>query len=463
MALRRGRHMEQHGKMVVQARLLDVRRDDEIGIAPLALLAKVVGLPDTVAPPDAHEMFSEHVKSNPGAHARLVWIDGHPHALCGPRVTHDATERRDNRPGPPECAMPAASSNSGAASPHMTDASYLTLPHWPNAYPATGARATLKRLNEDFIVTELPLQLPSGSGEHVWLDIEKNGANTAYVALKLAEAAGLQERDVGYAGLKDRYALTRQWFSLYLPKGETPDFTQIQHPEFKVLSQSRHVKKLRPGDLLGNRFRIVLREVSGHREAIEANLAAVAARGVPNYFGAQRFGHEGGNVEQGRAMLAREVRVRNPKKKGLYLSAVRSFVFNEVLALRIQQGLWGQTLAGDVLDNAGLPTGPMWGRGRVSTTEQAQALEMSIAARHAILCDGMEHAGLEQERRSLVARPQDMSWSWPQDDQLVLTFSLPAGNYATSVLGELLRTMEPERHLDPTSTSDEVSEVSAGE
>ncbi|WP_198937881.1 tRNA pseudouridine(13) synthase TruD [Pelomonas sp. KK5] len=322
------------------------------------------------------------------------------------------------------------------------------MPHWPNAYPASGASATLKLLNEDFIVTEMPLQLPSGEGEHIWLDIEKNGANTAFVAQQLAEAAGVQERDVGYAGLKDRYAITRQWFSIYLPKGETPDLTLLQHPEFKVLSQNRHLKKLRRGDLLGNRFRIVLRDVSGERDAIEANLKAVASQGVPNYFGPQRFGFEGGNVEQGRAMLAREIRVRNPRKKSIYLSAVRSLVFNEVLALRIQQGLWGKTLAGDVMDEAGRPTGPLWGRGRVTTADQAQALENSVAERHPTLCDGMEHAGLDQERRALVASPADLSWEWPQADQLVLTFSLPAGTYATSVLKELLRTTEPDRHTE---------------
>ncbi|OYU29081.1 MAG: tRNA pseudouridine(13) synthase TruD [Burkholderiales bacterium PBB2] len=332
----------------------------------------------------------------------------------------------------------------------MTDASspYTTLPLWPKAYPASGASAILKSLNEDFIVTELPLQLPSGAGEHLWLDVEKNGANTAFVAQQLAAAAGVQEWDVGYAGLKDRYAITRQWFSIYLPKGETPDLTQLQHPEFKVLSQSRHVKKLRPGDLQGNHFRIMLREVTGDRAAIELNLQAIASQGVPNYFGAQRFGHEGGNVEQGRAMLAREIRVRNPKKKGIYLSAVRSFVFNEVLALRIQQGLWGQVLPGDVMDAAGRPTGPLWGRGRVSSSEQAQALENGVAAAHAVLCDGMEHAGLDQERRALVASPGELTWEWPQADQLLLSFSLPAGNYATSLLSEILSATEPERHSE---------------
>jgi tRNA pseudouridine13 synthase len=147
-------------------------------------------------------------------------------------------------------------------------------------------------------------------------------------------------------------------------------------------------------------------------------------------------------------MLAREIRVRNPKKKGIYLSAVRSFVFNEVLALRIQQGLWGMTLPGDLMDEAGGPTGPLWGRGRVITADQAQALENGVAERHATLCNGMEHAGLDQQRRALVARPMDLSWEWQQADQLVLTFSLPAGNYATSVLNEILRTTEPDRHTE---------------
>lgn len=335
----------------------------------------------------------------------------------------------------------------------MTHVPNLTLPQWPNAYPVSGASAILKRLNEDFIVTELPLQPPCGEGEHIWLEVEKNGANTAFVAQQLAEAASVQERDVGYAGLKDRHAITRQWFSIYLPKGETPDLTQLQHPEFKVLSQSRHVKKLRPGDLQGNRFRVVLRDVTGDRDAMEGNLKAVASQGVPNYFGAQRFGFEGGNIEQGRAMLAREIRVRNPKKKGIYLSAVRSFVFNEVLALRIQQGLWGQSLPGDVMDEAGRPTGPLWGRGRVATTDQAQALESAVAERHASLCDGMEHAGLDQERRALVTRPGDLSWEWPQAHQLVLTFSLPAGSYATAVLNEILRTTEPDRHTESESAA----------
>lgn len=317
------------------------------------------------------------------------------------------------------------------------------LPPWPTAYPPTGASATLKQLNEDFEVTERPLQPPCGEGEHLWVEVQKNGANTAFVAQQLAAAAGVQPNDVGYAGLKDRHAVTRQWFSLYLPRSETPELTQLQHPEFKVLVQSRHVKKLRRGDLQGNRFRIVLRNVVGDPAALDARLQTLAAQGVPNYFGPQRFGHDGGNVAQGRAMLAREIRVRSPRLKGLVLSAVRSFVFNEVLALRIEQGLWGQGLSGDVLDAAEQPTGPLWGRGRVPTTDAARALEAAVAERHAALCEGLEHAGLQQERRALVLRPDGLHWAWPQPDQLVLAFELPAGAYATAVLAEIAITAQP--------------------
>lgn len=342
---------------------------------------------------------------------------------------------------------------SRSPAPAVTDVRYTTLPQWPQAYAASGANATLKLLNEDFRVNELPLLPPCGEGEHIWLLVEKNGANTPFVAQQLAAAAGVQERDVGYAGLKDRHAITRQWFSIHLPKRETPDLTRIEHPEFTILSQSRHVKKLRRGDLQGNQFRVVLRGVSGDRDAIEANLKAVASDGVPNYFGAQRFGHDGGNLEQGRAMLAREIRVRNPRMKGICLSAVRSFVFNEVLARRIRQGLWGRTLPGDVMDEAGRPTGPLWGRGRVLTTDQAQALENGVAGCHATLCDGLEHAGLDQERRALVASPAEMAWEWPQADRLVLGFTLPAGSYATAVLAEILRTTEPDRHREHESAA----------
>ena len=322
------------------------------------------------------------------------------------------------------------------------------LPDWPNAYPHTGASALLKQQNDDFCVEEIPLALPCGEGEHVWLHIEKNGANTAWIAKRLAAHAGVKEMDVGYAGLKDRNAITRQWFSIYLPRVEAPDFSALNDAEMTVLSQSRHSKKLRRGDLLGNRFTIRLRQVQGERALIESNLEQIKTLGVPNYFGEQRFGHGGGNIESGRAMLAGEIRVRNPGKKSIYLSAIRSLIFNNVLAERIRAGLWGQTLAGDIADDSGLSTGPLWGRGRLNSTDDALALESRVAAEQPELCDGMEHAGLKQERRALAALPANLSWQWQEDagtTDLVLTFSLAAGDYATSVIRELMQVQEPEK------------------
>jgi tRNA pseudouridine13 synthase len=323
---------------------------------------------------------------------------------------------------------------------------YTNLPQWPKTYPETHARGSLKLHNADFRVTELPLALPSGEGEHIWVQVSKDGANTAFVAQRIAEYAGVKENDVGYAGLKDRYAVTEQWFSIYLPKGETPDLMQLTHDEFTVLAQSRHVKKLRRGDLLGNHFAIILRDVEGDKTLTEANLKQIQQHGVPNYFGPQRFGHDGGNVEQGRLMVSRKIRVRNPKMKGIYLSAVRSFVFNEILAERINNGLWDKTLVGDVLDDDGLPTGALWGRGRVVTTDAAGELENAIAKQHAPLCEGMEHAGLSQDRRTLAAIPKGMTWQWMDKSQLQLSFSLAAGYYATSVLREVLDAVEPDRY-----------------
>jgi len=324
---------------------------------------------------------------------------------------------------------------------------YSVLPEWASAYEATGATAVLKQENSDFVVTEIPLGLPSGEGEHVWLDVAKDGANTQFVAAQIAEFAGVRELDVGYAGLKDRYAQTRQWFTVWMPKTEAPDFTALEHPEFRVLSQARHIKKLRPGDLLGNRFEILLRGVKGDRAAIERNLTLVKQYGVPNYFGPQRFGQAGDNVANGMAMLKREIRVRNKKKKGIYLSSVRSFLFNEVLAARIRSGLWGQSLKGDILTDEGVATGPMWGRGRLTTTDDALALESEIAEQHPELCEGLEFSGLNQDRRALAAMPGNMTWSWPEESHLLLTFSLPAGYYATSLIRECIETTEPERYV----------------
>lgn len=355
----------------------------------------------------------------------------------------------------------------------MTDTAVSALPLWPKIYPDTDASGWLKLHNEDFCVYEIPSMLPCDEGEHIWLEIEKNGANTGWVAKQLAEIAGVKEMDVGFAGLKDRHGITRQWFSIYLPlvriDGDGPDFSQLQDrlengEQVRILQQTRHSKKLRRGDLLGNRFEIRLRDIVGDKTALERNLDLIRQSGVPNYFGEQRFGHGGGNIESGRAMLSGEFKVRNRSKKSIYLSAVRSLIFNEVIAARISKGVLATPLTGDIsaeqrLQDQAIATAPLWGRGRLQTTDDALALESEVAARYLELCDGMEHAGLNQERRAVIAAAENFAWQWLEADadkaavnedayvgssgqDLKLTFSLASGYYATSVLRELLTPLE---------------------
>ena len=338
---------------------------------------------------------------------------------------------------------------------------------WPKAYPETNAKGILKLKPEDFQVDEIPLMIPAGEGEHIYLHIKKREVNTHWVARLLSEKFGVKENDVSYAGQKDRYAVTTQWFSIYAPKiNITLEARPFPDEDIEILSQTRHSKKLRRGDLVGNRFNIVLRDIKRaetHLEeaepeniealktAIETNLAAIKENGVPNYFGLQRFGRSGGNMDQGLAMLTGQRREKNRQKKGIYLSAARSYIFNQVVAARIAQGLWGKSLAGDVdvagneITTAENATAPMWGRGRLTSLLDTLELEKAISGPHHELCDGMEHAGLNQERRDIVSNTENMQWQWLDNNDLNIRFALASGHYATSVLQEFINVEEPDR------------------
>lgn len=324
----------------------------------------------------------------------------------------------------------------------------LVVEDWPKAFPATGCSARFKTIPEDFEVEEQSREVLSGEGEHVWVWVEKRGANTAWVAAQLAREAGIREQDVGLAGIKDRHAVTRQWFSLYLPGQDTPDLTAIQNDEFTVLKQQRHQRKLRRGELEGNRFVIRLRDLHGDVNALKHNLEQLHTHGYPNYFGEQRFGHDGGNVQAGMAMLTGKRRVKQRSKKSIYLSAVRSWLFNQVLAERVRQGNWLNRLDGDPESTV---SGPLWGRGRSLSESDTAALEHGVEQQCQAVCDALEHAGLSQERRALVVKARDLHWQWLDNEDkgtdLILTFSLGAGYYATSLLRELLILEEPERKL----------------
>lgn len=316
----------------------------------------------------------------------------------------------------------------------------------------------LRTTPEDFQVEEILGYAPEGSGEHALLWVEKRDANTDWVARELARFAGVPPLDVGYAGLKDRHAVTRQAFTVQLAGKPDPDWSAFPHGEVKVLATTRHTRKLKRGALRGNRFVLVLREVQGDRARAEQVLAAVAARGVPNYFGEQRFGREGGNVAQARAMFAG--RRGDRAKRSILLSAARSQIFNAVLAARVERGAWDTPLDGEIWSLAGSrswfgpepfgdalaerlargdihPSGPLWGQGESPAAGEAGALEREVAGACTDLTEGLAAARMEQERRPLRLLPKDLSWRWLTDDALELSFELPAGAYATVVMREL--------------------------
>jgi len=331
----------------------------------------------------------------------------------------------------------------------------------PFAHGPPGLNGRLRTLPEDFQVRE-ELDFPiEGAGEHVWLWVRKRGANTDWVAKRLAERANVSPSAVSYAGLKDRHAVTEQWFSVHLPGKTDPDWSADPHPDFAVLKAIRHSRKLRRGALSGNAFRITIRNLDGDPVALAVRWQAVATTGVPNYFGEQRFGRDAGNLERAEAMLSGQAKVRDRHKRGLYLSAARSALFNAVLAQRVVAGTWNQALPGEALMLADShsffaaheidetlrqrvaafdlhPTGPLWGAGELSSSGVARALEQEIATAQPLFCDGLAAAGLKQERRALRLIVRDAALEFPEPGAAVVTFRLPAGAYATMILRELI-------------------------
>jgi len=333
----------------------------------------------------------------------------------------------------------------------------------PTAYGTPPLSARLRVSPEDFVVEEILGYEADGEGEHALLWVEKRGANTDWIARELARYAGVAPLNVGYAGLKDRHAVTRQMFSVGLAGKPEPDWSAFPSAEAKVLSVTRHRRKLKRGALRGNRFVLTLREIEGDRAAADAVLQQIASRGVPNYFGEQRFGREGGNVAQARAMFAGRRVDRD--KRAFLLSAARSEIFNHVLAARIERGAWDRPLDGEIWSLAGSrswfgpepfdevladrlargdihPSGPLWGDGETPAQDEAGALEREIATANQDLATGLAGARMEQERRPLRLMPKHLQWRWLADDVLELSFELPAGAYATVIVRELAQTKE---------------------
>ncbi len=336
----------------------------------------------------------------------------------------------------------------------------MTLPVWPRAWGEPSVAARLKQSPQDFEVEEILGFEPDGGGEHQFLWIEKRGLNTVDAAKRLVSFAGLREADISWAGLKDRQALTRQWFSLHLP-GREVDWSSWTDPDLQILRAERHSRKLRRGSHRGNRFVITLRDLHGDLDAMLSGLQRIADEGVPNYFGAQRFGRDGRNLAMAQRWVAQQMPRLKPAQRGMHLSVLRSYLFNSVLAVRVADGSWQRPLDGElfVLDGSGSffageidaeierriadwdihPSGPLYGRAaKQMTTAAVAALEATTLAPEAAICEALERAGLDAERRSLRLRPGALSWDL-SEGQLQLGFTLPRGCFATSVMRELAR------------------------
>jgi tRNA pseudouridine13 synthase len=296
--------------------------------------------------------------------------------------------------------------------------------------------ALFRSCPEDFQVDEIIDFQPSGEGEHLLLHIRKRDQNSQWVAGLLAELAGIKRDDIGFCGLKDRFAVTTQWYSLHLP-GQGLDIAQLKHGDFDILEAGRHHRKLRRGMHQGNRFSILLRDVEFNQPALDQRLQAIAQRGVPNYFAEQRFGHDGNNLHKAHSLIDRDQLKGNRRGTGLYLSAARSWLFNLLLQRRIEINGLAEDIDGD-------QSAALWGRGRSSANRQVAEIESGVLSEWQSWCYALEHAGLKQERRDLLLRPQDLTVEWPAEQQLRLQFSLDAGCYATALLREIAQLFRPQ-------------------
>lgn len=318
--------------------------------------------------------------------------------------------------------------------------------------------ARFKQHCEDFKVEEhLGFEL-TGEGEHVCLWVKKVGENTDYLARQLAKFAGIAAKNVSYAGLKDRQAETYQWFSLYIPGKITPDFSEFESEGVTILKVIRHNKKLRTGCLAGNQFSIVLREVSD-KQSLQTILDKIA-HGVPNYFGNQRFGFDGHNVNAALQMFNGR-KIKDRFKRGMYLSAARSYLFNRVISQRIDDNLHISPLLGDcvqfVANRSFFPlldlseqtlqrlsdrevclTAPLWGAGELTSTDDAKQYELDCLVTFDAIQKGLAKEGLKQERRPLLLVPEQFKYHWLDESSVNIEFYLPAGCYATSVIRELI-------------------------
>ena len=317
--------------------------------------------------------------------------------------------------------------------------------------------ALLKAECADFVVKEQLGYDMSGDGEFVAVKVRKTDCNTLFVGEQLAKFAGISARNMSYAGLKDRKAVTEQWFSLQMPGQPTPDFSQFSLEGVEILNVTRHQRKIRIGSLQGNHFEILLRNAE-ETDELKVRLDFLAKNGFPNYFTEQRFGRDGNNLTQALRWANGEIKVKDRNKRSFYLSAARSEMFNLILSKRMELNLAQQILVGDVLQLNGshswfvvdesedlaqlqqrlaqqdvLLTAPLIGEEEKSAVD----FENEIFAQHQALFALMRQERMKAARRPILMQPQQFQWQF-EPNGLRLQFDLPAGSYATALIRELV-------------------------
>jgi tRNA pseudouridine13 synthase len=348
----------------------------------------------------------------------------------------------------------------------------LSTQHWQYLHGGPLATGVIKQQPDDFIVEEcLGFEL-TGEGEHHVLWIEKLNTNTAFVAEQLSAFSGIPLRDIAYAGRKDKYARTRQYFSVYQGKHSTPDWSRFSCPNVSILAVTRHNKKFRLGALAGNKFALIIRDF--HIDDIDKlarRMELISQHGVPNYYGQQRFGEMhtsngirlNGNLDLALKMSQGE-KIKNRNKRSMAISALRSWLFNELVSKRIEHNLHQTILLGDALQLSGSNsffvvkdnddtsvlnerlkqkdiglTAPLYGEGKAIVQSAARDFEEGAISGHSDLIDALAGLGLKQERRAIMLFPNDLKWHY-ESGTLHISFMLPAGSFATSVIHELVNT-----------------------
>jgi tRNA pseudouridine13 synthase len=330
----------------------------------------------------------------------------------------------------------------------------------PRAHGAPLAPAELRAEPEDFRVEEQLSFVPSGDGPHFLVHVEKRAANTRWVAAEIARLGGLPVAEVGYAGLKDRHAITTQWFSVPARPHPAEFWSGVRTDEFRVLDVHANARKLKRGALSGNRFRIRLRKVTWSREQLDLKLAALRTHGAPNYFGPQRFGRDGYNLDRAAHWIQNGTPPAGRAERGFALSAARALIFNAVLARRVQAGDWSVLKPGDLasLEGSGShfpvtaiddellrrvqsfdihPSGPLWGRGEPQTQRATLDTELDVARELGSVAGLLQTAGLDQERRALRCAVRDLKME-AEAGTVTLSFGLGRGQFATAVLREIM-------------------------